>query len=193
MSWLVLGLGNPGSRYAGTRHNVGWLCLDEVESRGEFGSSRRDGPAHVRSGRIGETNVLAARPTTFMNESGKAGAHLTSHHRIPLDHVVVVHDDMDLPLGRVRLKFGGSSAGQRGVDSLMTSWRSKDFFRIRVGIGRPPEGRDPVDYVLERFTSRDRLLVDSIAQEVVSCVEILFSLGPDEAMRVTNSRSSVAT
>jgi len=112
---LIIGLGNPGGEYARTRHNVGWMCLDELERRGKFGRERREGSARVREGTIDGYDVLTARPQTFMNLSGKAGVQLTTKHGTAPRDVIVVHDEADFPLGRVKIKFGGSAAGHLGV------------------------------------------------------------------------------
>ena len=138
MPQLIIGLGNPGGEYSRTRHNVGWMCLDELERRGKFGRERREGAARVREGTIDGYDVLTARPQTFMNLSGKAAVQLTSKHGSAPRDVIVVHDEADFPLGRVKIKFGGSAAGHRGVQSLIDAWRTDAFPRIRIGVG---EGR----------------------------------------------------
>ena len=142
MATLIMGLGNPGGEYSHTRHNCGWMVLDELEGRaGSPGPSR--GPAKVRTGTVDGFNVVLARPTTYMNLSGRAGVHLVRVLGVPIPDVVVVHDDVDLPFGRLRLRRGGSAGGNRGVRSLIESWQTPDFIRVRVGIGRPPPARTP--------------------------------------------------
>jgi len=153
---LIIGLGNPGGEYSHTRHNCGWMVLDELESRGRFARARREGPAKVRSGSVDGWDLVLARPTTYMNLSGRAGVHLVRVLGVPVSDVVVVHDDVDIPFGRLRLRRGGSAGGNRGVRSLIESWQDPAFIRVRVGIGRPPAGEDTVDHVLDTFTPAER-------------------------------------
>src|SRR5437899_9990634 len=148
MPTLVIGLGNHGGSYAHTRHNLGWMVLDELERRGRFGKERREGPGRVTEGSVDGVELLLGRPHTYMNLSGRAAVHLTNRFNVDPADVIVVHDDLDLPTGRLRLRRGGSAGGNRGVQSLIDGWRFKDFLRVRIGIGRPPEDVDPVDYVL---------------------------------------------
>jgi PTH1 family peptidyl-tRNA hydrolase len=140
MATLIIGLGNPGGEYAGTRHNCGWMVLDELERRGRFGRARREGPAKLRSGSVDGFDLVLACPTTYMNLSGRAGVHLVRALGVPVSDVVVVHDDVDVAFGRLRLRRGGSAGGHRGVVSLIESWQTPDFIRVRVGVGRPPAG-----------------------------------------------------
>ena len=138
MPQLIIGLGNPGGEYARTRHNVGWMCLDELERRGKFGRERREGSARVREGTIDGYDVLTARPQTFMNLSGKAAVQLTSKYGSAPRDMIVVHDEADFPLGRVKIKFGGSAAGHRGVQSLIDAWSNR---RVSANPHRGGEGR----------------------------------------------------
>jgi peptidyl-tRNA hydrolase, PTH1 family len=174
MPQLVLGLGNHGGSYERTRHNLGWMVLDELERRGRFSKERREGPARVSEGSVDGVELLLARPHTYMNLSGRAGVHLTDRFNVDPADVIVVHDDLDLPTGRLRLRRGGSAGGNRGVQSLIDAWRFKDFLRVRIGIGRPPEDVDPVDYVLRRFTPDEKeimaVAVPRAADAVVSIV-----------------------
>lgn len=186
MPTLVIGLGNPGSEYAATRHNVGWRVLAEVERHGRFGKERREGPSRVREGTLDGLDVVLARPTTYMNMSGRAGRHLTSRFGVEPADTIVVHDDLDLPLGRLRLRRGGSAGGQRGVKHLIDSWQTQDFVRVRVGIGRPPPGVDPVDYVLEPFDSSERERVPAIVGRAAEAVVTIVREGLEPAMNLFN-------
>lgn len=189
-STLVIGLGNPGGEYAHTRHNMGWWCLEVLERRGRFGRERREGPARVRRGVIADAEVVLARPQTYMNLSGRAGKHLTDKlHLRPEDGVIVIHDDLDLPLGRVRLKRGGGHAGQKGVLSLIGSWRTQDFVRVRIGIGRPVAGLDPADHVLEPFAPGERGIAEEAVGRAADAVVAVISLGEEEAMNRVNRRA----
>jgi PTH1 family peptidyl-tRNA hydrolase len=186
MATLIIGLGNPGGEYARTRHNCGWMVLDELEGRGRFARARREGPAKVRAGTVDGFDVVLARPTTFMNLSGRAGAHLVRVLGVPTSDVVVVHDDVDLPFGRLRLRRGGSAGGNRGVRSLIESWQTPDFIRVRVGIGRPAAGEDTVDHVLDPFTLEERQRLPAILDRAADAVAAIVREGLEPAMNEYN-------
>jgi peptidyl-tRNA hydrolase, PTH1 family len=186
MASLIIGLGNPGGEYARTRHNVGWMCLDELESRGRFARERREGPARVREGTVDGYDLVTARPQTFMNVSGRAAAHLVNRYGVAPPDLIVVHDDVDLPLGRLRLKRGGGAAGNKGVVSIADSLRSQDFLRVRIGVSRPPERDQMVDYVLDRFTPDERATLAAVLPRAASAVMGLVRDGLDSAMTEYN-------
>jgi peptidyl-tRNA hydrolase, PTH1 family len=186
MATLVIGLGNPGGEYARTRHNVGWLCLDELESRGRFGRQRREGPAKVREGSLDGYDVVTARPQTYMNVSGRAAVHLLNKFGLPPEDLIVVHDDVDLPLGRLRLKRGGGAAGQKGVLSIADSLRTQEFLRVRIGVSRPVERDQMVDYVLDRFTAVERERLAAVLPRAADAVTALIRDGLDSAMTEYN-------
>lgn len=196
-SWLVVGLGNPGPTYASTRHNAGFFVVDEAASRAgvTFSSPRgmhaevaetRLGPAGF--GAIGEAHkVVLAKPRTLMNDSGKAVRALCAFHKIAPDHVVVVHDELDIDFGRLRLKLGGGDNGHNGLKSIRAHLGTGDFYRVRYGIGRPP-GRQPTsDYVLQPFPAsmRDDVLVE--ASRACDALETLIADGLPAAQNRFNS------
>ena len=191
MPSLVIGLGNPGGEYTRTRHNVGWMCLDVLEAQGRFGRERREGPAKVREGSIHGYDIVTARPQTFMNLSGRAAVHLTRKYGVPVEDLIVVHDDVDLPLGRLRLKRGGGAAGQKGVLSIADSLRSQDFMRLRVGVSRPADRGQMIDYVLDRFTPDEREQLAAVlpraADAVVALVRDGLELAATEYNRAAGS------
>ena len=156
MAWLVAGLGNPGDRYANTRHNLGRMVVDELASEaGERFRKVRFMPAEMAEVREGEERVILVRSTLFMNESGTSYAGIARKQRIEPDHVIAVHDEIEIPAGELRIKFGGGTAGHNGVRSLASALRTPDFYRVRAGVGRPPGRRDPSDFVLAPIAKRD--------------------------------------
>jgi PTH1 family peptidyl-tRNA hydrolase len=168
--WLVVGLGNPGPKYAGNRHNVGQMVVDLLAERigGRF--AKHKSRAEVVEGRLGGHRVVLAKPLSYMNESGGPVAGLRSYYRVPPEQTIVVHDELDIPFDSVRLKRGGGDNGHNGLRSISSSLGTKDYLRVRVGIGRPPGRQDPADFVLRDFSSTERkdlpLLVDNAADAV---------------------------
>ena len=191
MPSLVLGLGNRGGEYARTRHNIGWLCLDELERRGRFGRQRRDGPARVREGSLEGFDVITARPQTYMNLSGRAGLYLTTKLGLPPRDVIVVHDEADFPLGVVKIKQGGGAAGHHGVQSLIDAWRSADFTRVRVGVGHPGADGDLVDHVLDTFDREERERLPAIVARAADAVVAIIRDGPEQAMSTYNRAANI--
>lgn len=163
-TWLIVGLGNPGTPYEATRHNAGARAVEALARKLDMKlKSNRRAPAWVAEGRIGEAQVLIARPKTFMNESGRAVASLAHSRGISPDNLVVVHDEIDLTPGSLKLKFGGGTAGQRGVESVIRSLGTKDFYRVRIGVGRGAHFQQPSKFVLERIPKES--LADHLEQE----------------------------
>lgn len=189
MSALVIGLGNPGGEYRGTRHNAGWMCLDELETRGRFGREHREGPARVRVGAVEGYDLVTARPQTYMNVSGRAAVHLLRKFGVPAEDLIVVHDDVDLPLGRIRLKRGGGAAGQKGVLSIADSLRTRDFLRVRIGVSRPEERDQMIDYVLDRFTPEEKERLGAVLPRAADAVMALVRDGLESAMTEYNRAS----
>jgi len=175
MTWLVAGLGNPGERYAGTRHNVGAMVVEELAERaGERFRKARFVPADVAEIKADGERVLLVKSRTFMNESGPAYASVAKKNDVPPDHVIAAHDELDLAFGALRVKFGGSTAGHHGLDSLVAALRTPDFYRLRLGIGRPPGRQDPLDFVLRPFSRKEAevvaVLIDDAADAALSLV-----------------------
>lgn len=175
MMWLVAGLGNPGDRYAKTRHNLGRMVVDELARRaGARFRKARFVPAEVAELKEGVDRILLVRSRSYMNESGPSYASLAKKHGVAPERVIAVHDDLDLAFAALRVKHGGSTAGHLGLNSLVGALRTPDFNRVRVGIGRPPGRQDPVDFVLTDFAKREavdvEMLVDHAADAVLSLV-----------------------
>lgn len=195
--WLVVGLGNPGPTYSGTRHNAGFFVVDEAAGRGRVSfASPRGMHAEVAETRLGAsgfgavgdaTKVVLAKPKTFMNDSGRAVKALCAFHKIPVEQVVVVHDELDIDFGQLRLKCGGGDNGHNGLKSIRAHLGSGEFFRVRYGIGRPP-GRQPTsDYVLKPFPAglREDVLVE--ASRACDAIEVLITEGLQAAQNRFNS------
>jgi peptidyl-tRNA hydrolase, PTH1 family len=181
MTWIVAGFGNPGDRYAATRHNLGYRVADELASRaGERFKKTRFVPIDLAEATFDGERVLLGKSYRFYNETGEVVASLARKRGVPADRVIAVHDDLDLAFGALRVKFGGSTAGNHGLDSMVAALRTQDFYRVRLGIGRPPGRQDPIDFVLEPFPKRAQadvaMLVDDAADAVVSLVRD--GLGP---------------
>jgi len=173
--WLIAGLGNPGDQYAKTRHNVGAMVVDRLCARiGVSLKKVRFIAATAADARADDASVVLAAATTYMNESGPPLASLARKRGVDPGHLVAVHDELDLPFGALRLKLGGSTAGHHGLDSLASGLRTPGFYRVRVGIGRPPGRQDPVDFVLSPFGARERdeleVLVEDAADAAVAIV-----------------------
>jgi PTH1 family peptidyl-tRNA hydrolase len=187
-----VGLGNPGPGYAGNRHNVGAMVLDELTARaGVRLSSGKGARARALSGdgRLGGRRVVFARPTTYMNESGGPVRGLLDYHSIPLTDLVVVHDELDIQFGAVRLKRGGGEGGHNGLRSITRSTGGKNYLRVRVGIGRPPGRQDAADFVLRDFSPSERKELELLVTEAADATELLLERGLEAAQNEVHPRS----
>ncbi|PRX49971.1 PTH1 family peptidyl-tRNA hydrolase [Prauserella shujinwangii] len=174
---LLVGLGNPGPSYAGNRHNAGFLVVDELAARlgGKF-KAHKSG-AEVLEGRLGGRRVVLAKPRSFMNLSGGPVAGAARFFKVGPDGVVVVHDELDVPYGAVRLKFGGGDNGHNGLRSITKSLGTRDYYRVRFGVGRPPGRMDPADFVLKDFSAVERRELPLNVDRCADAVEELVSAG----------------
>ncbi|SOC53920.1 aminoacyl-tRNA hydrolase [Ornithinimicrobium cerasi] len=194
--WLVVGLGNPGARYAGHRHNVGAMVVDELARQASATlRAHKAGQAWAAEVRLGTgagglpgSRAVLARPSTYMNLSGGPVAGLAKFYKVPVDRVVVVHDELDIEPGQVRLKQGGGEGGHNGLRSVSQSLGTRDYLRVRLGIGRPPGRQDPADYVLSDFPSRDREETDLLVGDGADAVLDLTGLGLVAAQQRWHSR-----
>ena len=179
---LVVGLGNPGPQYAKTRHNVGFMVADLLAGRigAAFKVHKRSG-AEVLTGRLAHRPVVLAKPRTFMNESGRQVGPLAKFYSVSPADVVVIHDDLDLDFGLIRLKTGGGEGGHNGLRSVANALGTKDFQRVRIGIGRPPGRKDPAAFVLEPFTAAERADVPALCEQAADATELLIDLGLEAA------------
>jgi PTH1 family peptidyl-tRNA hydrolase len=190
--WLVVGLGNPGPAYAGHRHNVGYLVADVLAER--MGSSMRahkSGRADVVEGRLAApgadaSRVVLARPRSYMNESGGVVSTLAKFYKVPADRIVAVHDELDIPFGALRVKLGGGDNGHNGLRSVRTSLGTGDFYRVRLGIGRPPGRQEVADFVLSNYSSNERKELPLLVVEAADAVESLVTDGLDRTQQRFN-------
>jgi PTH1 family peptidyl-tRNA hydrolase len=184
---LVVGLGNPGPKYEGNRHNVGFLVLDELAARvgGKF-KAHKSG-AEIVEGRLAGQRVVLAKPRSFMNLSGGPVVGAARFFKIPEASIIVVHDELDLPFGTVRLKLGGGDNGHNGLRSMRGSLGTGDFYRVRVGIGRPPGRQDPADFVLSNYSSAERKDLPFEVDRAADAVETLILEGLERTQQKFNS------
>jgi peptidyl-tRNA hydrolase, PTH1 family len=185
---LVVGLGNPGPRYATTRHNLGFLVADVLADRmgSGFKVHKRSG-ALATTGRLGGRSVVLAKPRVFMNESGRQVGPLAQFYSVPPADVIAIHDELDIDFGRIRLKLGGGEGGHNGLRSVASALGTKDFQRVRIGIGRPPGRKDPATYVLENFTAAERQEVATICELAADACELLIELGVEPAQNTVHA------
>lgn len=192
--WLVVGLGNPGPRYAGTRHNIGQVVVDQLAGGQSFKAGKHQ--AVVCETRLGTgpggapgPKVVLVKPTTYMNVSGGPVAGLARWFGVAVEQVVVVHDELDIDLGRLRLKRGGGEGGHNGLRSVTQSLGSKDYVRVRCGIGRPPGRQDPADFVLTGFAKKEQPEVELLVVDAVDAVESIVTEGLDAAQLRFHTRA----
>ena len=190
---LIVGLGNPGRGYANNRHNVGFACLNHFARKQGIRFDRKQGKARVGTGEVAGSKVLLARPQTYMNLSGQSVSRLMKKFNINLNDLLVIHDDLDLSLGKIRIRHGSSSGGHKGIDSIISSLGSQDFTRLRVGIGRPAtEGlaetseADIIAYVLSNFTSEEKQIIVQVIPKASEAIYCLLSQGLAVAMNKYN-------
>ncbi len=185
MPWLIVGLGNPGPKYSANRHNIGFMVADELVRR--LGATFQDKfEGRVARGRLAGVDVLVLEPQTFMNLSGAALGAAASYFKIAPEHVIVIHDELDLPFEQVRVKVGGGHAGHNGLRSVFQHFGA-DFVRVRCGIGRPVQS-DVVSYVLSDFSVTERETLGAFVDEAAEAVELIVSRGALEAMNVIHPR-----
>jgi len=186
--WLVVGLGNPGPEYAATRHNVGYLVVEELaeRARGRFAKHKR-AHAQVAEERLQGHRAVLAKPSTYMNESGGPVKGLLDFYKVPMERLVVVHDELDIAFNTLRLKLGGGDNGHNGLRSIRRSTDSGEFYRVRVGVGRPPGRQDPADFVLKPWSSTERKEIPMLVSDAADAVEMLIHEGLERAQNRFNT------
>lgn len=178
-TWLIVGLGNPGPRYAKNRHNVGQMVIDELAARVQGSFSTHKSNAMVSEGRIavGGPKVVLAKPNTFMNVSGAPVVNLAKYFSVPAEQLIVIHDELDIPFDSLKLKLGGGHGGHNGLRDIAKALGTPDFIRVRVGIGRPPGRQDPADFVLSDFASAERAQLPMLISDAADAVEAVVAEG----------------
>jgi peptidyl-tRNA hydrolase, PTH1 family len=184
---VVVGLGNPGPKYEQTRHNIGFLVIRELATRLGAGKARRRFDAQLAEGKLGDEKVLLAAPQTYMNESGRSVRQIVDFYALPLSDVLLVCDDFNLDLARLRMRSGGSAGGQKGLADTIRHLGTEEFPRLRIGIGRAPEQMDAADFVLSRFKKGEIKLIESAVVRAAEGVEIWIRSGLDRAMNQVNA------
>ena len=185
---LVVGLGNPGPNYAKTRHNLGFVVADLLAARmgSNFKVHRRSG-AEALTGQLAGRPVVLAKPRVYMNESGRQVGPLAKFYSVPPADVVIIHDELDIDFGRIRLKFGGGVAGHNGLRSVAAALGTHDFQRVRIGIGRPPGRKSGATYVLENFTVAERAEIATICEQAADATELLVQQGLEPAQNIVHA------
>ncbi len=185
-TYLIVGLGNPGADYRHNRHNVGFMVVDRLAEIATIPIRRVEFRALVGKGTLDEQRLILEKPQTFMNDSGQAVAPLINFYKIPMEHLLVIHDDLDLPFGTLRLRPSGGTGGQRGMESIVDKLWTRDFARLRVGIGRPPGRMDPRDYVLHDFDKDQEDRLPEVLDTAVSAIRMFLADGIEKAMNQFN-------
>lgn len=187
--WLVVGLGNPGDEYTHTRHNAGFMVVAELFGRARASTPKTKFGAEICEGSLGGQRTILCRPQEFMNTSGLALAKVAAFWKIEVDHILVVHDDLDLPFGGIKLSLGGGHGGHNGLRSIISTCGA-DFARVRVGIGRPTAGWNPADYVLARFLAEENRALSEIIGRAADAAQAVLARGISVAMNTFNTKKS---
>ena len=185
-TYLIAGLGNPGRQYRNTRHNAGFILIDFLVTEFKTRMSKMQSNAMTATFDNGDAKVILAKPQTFMNLSGQSVAALVRFYKIPLEHILIAHDDIDLPIGTLRIRPGGGSGGQKGLASTIERLGTQDFPRLRIGIGRPSGTQEAAGYVLKEFSSGDLKILQQVFPQAVLAVKAFIEVGLDEAMNRYN-------
>jgi len=189
---LIIGLGNPGRGYANNRHNIGFMCLNHFAKTQGIRFDKKQGQARIGSGEVAGSQVVLAKPQTYMNLSGQSVSRLVKRFNINLSDLLVIHDDLDLPLGKIRIRRGGSSGGHKGINSIIYCLDSQDFLRLRIGIGRPIEDAaeiseaDIIAYVLSDLTTEEKQVITQVVPRVSEAILCLLTEGLVAAMNKYN-------
>ena len=185
---FVIGLGNPGLEYRNTRHNIGFMVLKELRSRWDFGKAKRKFIAKCWQGMINDNEVLLAEPQTYMNRSGESVREIVNFYKPECSNIIIVMDDLALPIGQIRIRPSGSAGGHKGLRNILEVIGTDELTRMRVGIGQPPEGIDPIDYVLGKFNKEEKIIVSKSIKLAADAIEDWVKNGTTYVMNHYNNR-----
>lgn len=188
---IIMGLGNPGDAYAQTRHNVGFWCINKVARAHDIRLAKKHRLANYGEGTIGSERVVLVKPKTFVNRSGAAARYILERYRLGPESLLVVYDDMDLSVGRIRIRPQGSAAGHNGISSIVVDTGTQEFPRLRIGIGKPVDD-GAIDHVLGRFSQAEATTMNKVIDVAVDAVECILREGVDSAMNTFNQRVTTA-
>lgn len=184
--FVVIGLGNPGSKYENTRHNVGFDTIDVVSKKHNIAITKVKHKAVIGDGTIEGSKVILVKPQTFMNLSGESVREIIEWYKVPVKNIIILYDDIDLPVGKLRIRPKGSAGTHNGMKSIIYQIQSDDFPRIRIGVDKPPQGWDLANFVLSKFSSEERKYVEDAIENAVGAVETIIKSGVDNAMNRFN-------
>ncbi len=185
-AFLIIGLGNPGAEYRQNRHNIGFMVIDQLAQVLSIPLQRVKFKAITGTGKFKGRRVILAKPQTYMNASGESVGALSRYFKVPLNQLMVVHDDLDIPFGSLRIRPMGGTSGQKGMKSIVEKLGSQDFPRMRIGIGRPPGRMDPADYVLQNFKNDELATRDEVLDSATAAIKLFILEGLDKAMNTFN-------
>jgi len=189
IAWVIVGLGNPDERYRRSRHNLGFMALERLAQRHSAALNERRFKAHLGRCVIAGHDVLLGEPQTYMNLSGEAVAPILGYYKVEPARLIVIHDELDLPAGTLRVKRGGGHAGNNGIRSIIDALGHGDFVRVRIGIGRPPQGRDAVGYVLQPLSRDELQAFDPVIERAADAAQEIVESGVERAMSKFNQRA----
>lgn len=183
---LLVGLGNPGKKYSETRHNVGFRAIKRIADFFDFDKPFFELNALISRGDIEDEKIILAQPYSYMNNSGKVVKNLMDYYKLSLNQLIIIYDDLDLPVGKIRIKIKGSSGGHNGIKSIINNLTTKEFSRIRIGIGRPPQNINTVSHVLDYFNTEEEKEIEIAVKDLVKAVKVICNDGLDRAMNEFN-------
>jgi peptidyl-tRNA hydrolase, PTH1 family len=188
--YFIVGLGNPGQKYEKTRHNIGYMVVDYLAEENRISIQKKNSLYESGAGALMTSNILLVKPLTFMNRSGLAVRQLTEYFHENASQLIIIHDDLDIPFGQIRIKSSGGAGGHNGVSSILHALQTDQFLRVRVGIGRPILQEDVVTFVLSRFLKEEEVLLGEMVRKAAEAVREVIVSGPLKAMNLYNQKQS---
>ncbi len=184
--WILVGLGNPGGKYKNTRHNIGWSVLDKINKKYNLNINKKNKEYYISTSLIKDSKIIMLYPATFINNSGEIISQIAKKYNSK--KIIVIYDDINLQIGRIRIRKNGSSGGHNGMKSIITSLETEEFMRIRIGIGEPIIRSEQISYVLGKFLPEEKILINKSIDRCINALEIILETDIDEAMNVYNSQ-----